>query len=122
MIETRIEPRRERLYDMSTLCRVRCCCHGPGVPGRGAGVHVGGPAEKGTTTTLGPYAGHAGSNSSRWSRSIWRAMTSRCCGGMGVFASQPISVAQFEYNHGWVYARCYLRDASSWLSPRLPGR
>ena len=38
-------------------------------------------------------------------------------GARELFAGQHISVAQFEYNHRWVYARCYLRDAFELLQP-----
>ena len=38
-------------------------------------------------------------------------------GARELFAAQRISVAQFEYNHRWIYARCYLRDAFELLQP-----
>ena len=38
-------------------------------------------------------------------------------GARGLFASQRIAVAQFEYNHRWIAARCYLRDAFELLTP-----
>jgi FkbM family methyltransferase len=38
-------------------------------------------------------------------------------GARELFAGQRISVAQFEYNHRWIAARCYLRDAFELLSP-----
>jgi FkbM family methyltransferase len=38
-------------------------------------------------------------------------------GARELFAGQRISVAQFEYNHRWIDARCYLRDAFELLSP-----
>jgi hypothetical protein len=38
-------------------------------------------------------------------------------GARDLFASQRISVAQFEYNHRWIYARCYLRDAFELFEP-----
>jgi FkbM family methyltransferase len=38
-------------------------------------------------------------------------------GARELFAGQRISVAQFEYNHRWIAARCYLRDAFDLLSP-----
>ena len=38
-------------------------------------------------------------------------------GARELFSGQHISVAQFEYNHRWVYARCYLRDAFELLHP-----
>jgi hypothetical protein len=34
-----------------------------------------------------------------------------------LFAERRISVAQFEYNHRWVYARFFLRDAFDLLEP-----
>jgi FkbM family methyltransferase len=38
-------------------------------------------------------------------------------GARTLLAQQRISVAQFEYNHRWIYARCYLRDAFDLLAP-----
>jgi FkbM family methyltransferase len=38
-------------------------------------------------------------------------------GARRLFAKQRISVAQFEYNHRWVYARYFLRDAFDLLEP-----
>jgi FkbM family methyltransferase len=38
-------------------------------------------------------------------------------GAQKLFAGQRISIAQFEYNHRWVYARCFLRDAFELLEP-----
>jgi FkbM family methyltransferase len=38
-------------------------------------------------------------------------------GARQLFAKQRISVAQFEYNHRWVYARYFLRDAFDLLGP-----
>jgi len=38
-------------------------------------------------------------------------------GACGLFAERRISVAQFEYNHRWVYARFFLRDAFDLLEP-----
>ena len=42
-------------------------------------------------------------------------------GAQTLFTEQRISIAQFEYNHRWIYARCYLRDVFDLLrAPRLP--
>jgi FkbM family methyltransferase len=38
-------------------------------------------------------------------------------GARSLFAEQRISIAQFEYNHRWVYARFFLRDAFDLLEP-----
>jgi FkbM family methyltransferase len=38
-------------------------------------------------------------------------------GARRLFAEQRIEVAQFEYNHRWVYARFFLRDAFDLLGP-----
>jgi FkbM family methyltransferase len=38
-------------------------------------------------------------------------------GARQLLAKQRISVAQFEYNHRWVYARTFLRDAFDLLGP-----
>lgn len=38
-------------------------------------------------------------------------------GARRLFADQRISIAQFEYNHRWVYARFFLRDAFELLTP-----
>ena len=38
-------------------------------------------------------------------------------GAQRLFTEQRISIAQFEYNHRWVYARCYLRDVFDLLEP-----
>jgi FkbM family methyltransferase len=38
-------------------------------------------------------------------------------GAQGLLAEQRISIAQFEYNHRWVYARSFLRDAFDLLEP-----
>jgi FkbM family methyltransferase len=38
-------------------------------------------------------------------------------GARQLFARQRICVAQFEYNHRWIYARCFLRDAFDLLQP-----
>lgn len=39
------------------------------------------------------------------------------CGAKKLFAEQRISVVQFEYNHRWIYARSFLRDAFDLLQP-----
>jgi FkbM family methyltransferase len=38
-------------------------------------------------------------------------------GAQALFTQKRISVAQFEYNHRWVYARAFLRDAFEFLEP-----
>ncbi|MHB1593660.1 MAG: FkbM family methyltransferase [Streptosporangiaceae bacterium] len=38
-------------------------------------------------------------------------------GARTLFSQQRILVAQFEYNHRWVYSRCFLRDAFELLEP-----
>jgi len=38
-------------------------------------------------------------------------------GGQRLFAEQRITIAQFEYNHRWVYSRSFLYDAFELLEP-----
>ena len=38
-------------------------------------------------------------------------------GARSLFVEQRISVAQFEYNHRWIYSRFFLRDAFELLGP-----
>jgi FkbM family methyltransferase len=38
-------------------------------------------------------------------------------GARALFAERRISIVQFEYNHRWVYARFFLRDAFEMLAP-----
>jgi len=38
-------------------------------------------------------------------------------GARTLFTEQRISIAQFEYNHRWIYARFFLRDAFEMLDP-----
>jgi hypothetical protein len=38
-------------------------------------------------------------------------------GSSRLFADQRISIAQFEYNHRWVYSRSFLCDAFELLQP-----
>jgi FkbM family methyltransferase len=38
-------------------------------------------------------------------------------GAQSLFAEQRISVAQFEYNHRWIYSRFFLRDVFELLEP-----
>lgn len=38
-------------------------------------------------------------------------------GAGGLFGSHSIDVAQFEYNHRWIYARAFLRDVFELLAP-----
>jgi FkbM family methyltransferase len=38
-------------------------------------------------------------------------------GARGLLARQRISIAQFEYNHRWIYSRSFLRDAFVFLEP-----
>jgi len=38
-------------------------------------------------------------------------------GALLLFGKQRISVVQFEYNHRWINARCFLRDAFDLLQP-----
>jgi FkbM family methyltransferase len=37
-------------------------------------------------------------------------------GARGLLADHRIAVAQFEYNHRWIFARCFLRDAFEFLT------
>jgi FkbM family methyltransferase len=38
-------------------------------------------------------------------------------GARGLFARRRILIAQFEYNHRWIYSRSFLRDAFEFLEP-----
>ena len=38
-------------------------------------------------------------------------------GAKGLFKKGQIQIAQFEYNHRWINARCYLKDAFDYFAP-----
>jgi FkbM family methyltransferase len=38
-------------------------------------------------------------------------------GAQGLLGGRRVSIAQFEYNHRWIYARSFLRDAFDFLEP-----
>lgn len=82
------------------------------------GVSPSGPAEEVTTMTLGSYAERAGLEQLALVKIDTEGHDLAVLrGARELFASQRISVAQFEYNHRWIYARCYLRDAFELVEP-----
>jgi FkbM family methyltransferase len=82
------------------------------------GAVADGLTEEVTTTTLDSYADRAGLghvtlvkiDTEGHDLAVLR-------GARTLFAEHRISVAQFEYNQRWIYARCYLRDAFDLLEP-----
>jgi FkbM family methyltransferase len=71
-----------------------------------------------TTTTLDSYAGRAGLDHITLLKVDTEGHDVAVLrGAKALFAEQRISVAQFEYNHRWIYPRCYLRDVFDLLGP-----
>ena len=88
--------------------------HAP--PGR----HPSDTTEEVATTTLASYAEYARLNQISLVKIDTEGHDLAVLrGARELFATQCISVAQFEYNHRWIYARCYLRDAFELSTPRL---
>ena len=82
------------------------------------GVSSGVLTEEVTTTTLSSYAEHAGLDQLTLVKIDTEGHDLAVLrGARQLFAEQRISVAQFEYNHRWIYARSYLRDAFELLEP-----
>ncbi len=82
------------------------------------GGSVSGSAEAVATMTLSSYANHAGLGQLALVKIDTEGHDLAVLrGARELFASQRISVAQFEYNHRWIYARCYLRDAFELFEP-----
>lgn len=82
------------------------------------GVSSGVLTEEVTTTTLSSYAEQAGLNQLTLVKIDTEGHDLAVLrGARQLFAEQRISVAQFEYNHRWIYARSYLRDAFELLEP-----
>jgi FkbM family methyltransferase len=76
------------------------------------------PAETVVTTTLDSYAEQVGLNTVTLIKIDAEGHDLAVLrGARELFAKQRISVAQFEYNHRWVYARAFLRDAFELLEP-----
>jgi FkbM family methyltransferase len=82
------------------------------------GALAGGPTEEVATSTLDSYVGRAGPDhvtlvkidTEGHDLAVMR-------GAQTLFTEQRISIVQFEYNHRWIYARCYLRDVFDLLEP-----
>jgi FkbM family methyltransferase len=82
------------------------------------GVSSGVPTEEVTTTTVSSYADKAGLDQLALIKIDTEGHDLAVLrGARQLFAEQRISVAQFEYNHRWIYARSYLRDAFDLLEP-----
>jgi len=82
------------------------------------GVSSGVLTEEVTTTTLSSYAEQAGLDQLALVKIDTEGHDLAVLrGARHLFAEQRISVAQFEYNHRWIYARSYLRDAFELLEP-----
>ena len=82
------------------------------------GVSSGVLTEEVTTTTLSSYAEQAGLDQLALVKIDTEGHDLAVLrGARQLFAEQRISVAQFEYNHRWIYARSYLRDAFELLEP-----
>ena len=82
------------------------------------GVSSGVLTEEVTTTTLSSYAEQAGLDQLALVKIDTEGHDLAVLrGARQLFAEQRISVAQFEYNHRWIYARSYLRDAFELFEP-----
>jgi FkbM family methyltransferase len=78
----------------------------------------GGVTEQVPLTTLEAYADEAGLDHITLLKIDTEGHDLAVLRGAGrLFADQRISIAQFEYNHRWVYARFFLRDAFELLTP-----
>jgi FkbM family methyltransferase len=78
----------------------------------------GATTESVTTTTLDSFAHHTGLSHLTLVKIDTEGHDLAVLrGARKLFAEQRISIAQFEYNHRWVYARFFLRDAFEMLEP-----
>jgi FkbM family methyltransferase len=85
---------------------------------RQAGPESASTTEEVATTTLDSYAEHANIDHIALLKIDTEGHDLAVLrGAQGLFASQRISVAQFEYNHRWIYPRSYLRDSFELLQP-----
>ena len=117
---TKVNLQRMALSDTagSSLLHVRAPGAGTNSLHRLPGMPPSGPAEEVTTMTLGSYAERAGLEQLTLVKIDTEGHDLAVLrGARELFASQRISVAQFEYNHRWIYARCYLRDAFELVEP-----
>jgi FkbM family methyltransferase len=82
------------------------------------GAAAGGTAEEVATTTLDAYADRAGLDRITLVKIDTEGHDLAVLrGARRLLAGQRIVIAQFEYNHRWVYARSFLRDAFELLEP-----
>ena len=82
------------------------------------GVPPDGPSEEVIITTLDSYVERAGLDELALVKIDTEGHDLAVLrGAYRLFAEQRISAAQFEYNHRWIYARYYLRDAFELLEP-----
>ena len=82
------------------------------------GAHVGMTTEAVPTTTLDEYASQAGLDRLALVKIDTEGHDLAVLRGAGrLLAEQRIEIVQFEYNHRWVYARSFLRDAFDLLGP-----
>jgi FkbM family methyltransferase len=83
-----------------------------------AGSGSDGQIENVATTTMDSYADRAGLNHVTLVKIDAEGHDLAVLRGAQILFSQNrISVAQFEYNHRWVYARTFLRDVFEFLEP-----
>jgi FkbM family methyltransferase len=94
----------------------------PGAGTNSLHAPAGGPGQDDTeevaTATLDSYAGQAGLDHVTLVKIDTEGHDLAVLrGARRLFAEQRISVAQFEYNHRWVYSRAYLWDVFDLLEP-----
>ena len=83
-----------------------------------SGSEIGGSTENVATTTLDSYADRTGLDHVTLVKIDTEGHDLAVLhGAQTLFSKHRISVAQFEYNHRWVYARAFLRDAFELLEP-----
>jgi FkbM family methyltransferase len=79
---------------------------------------IGGSTENVVTTTLDSYADRAGLDHITLVKIDTEGHDLAVLhGAQTLFSEHRISVTQFEYNHRWVYARTFLRDAFELMRP-----
>jgi FkbM family methyltransferase len=82
------------------------------------GSEIGGSTEDVVTTTLDSYVDQIGLDHVTLVKIDTEGHDLAVLrGARALFSKHRISVAQFEYNHRWVYARAFLRDAFELLEP-----
>jgi FkbM family methyltransferase len=82
------------------------------------GSRIGGSIEKVNITTLDSYADQAGIDRIALVKIDTEGHDLAVLrGAQALFSKQRIWVSQFEYNHRWVYAHAFLRDAFELLQP-----